>query len=72
MTRNKAGRKPLEDEPASKTINVRVTPAQRLALKRVASENPSRGGVSGVIREAVNEYVSDYDERRRPFRTHKM
>jgi hypothetical protein len=41
-----------------------VTPAQRLELRRVASDN--RTGVAGLIREAVNEYVADYGERR-PF-----
>jgi hypothetical protein len=56
------GRKPLHDVPASARISVAVTPAQRLELRRVASD--SRSGVSGLIREAVNEYVSDYGERR--------
>jgi hypothetical protein len=38
-----------------------VTPAQRLELRRVASEN--RTGVAGILREAVNEYVADYTDR---------
>lgn len=58
------GRPPQHDVPASARIWVRVTPAQRLELRRVASDN--RTGVSGIIREAVNEYVSDYGGRR-PF-----
>jgi hypothetical protein len=65
------GRPPLDEEPATTAIRVRVTPAQRLELRRVADENGT--GMSGVIREAVNEYVSDYREtQRRPFRRHKM
>lgn len=58
------GRPPLNDVPATTRIMVRVTPAQRLELRRVATDN--RTGVSGIIREAVNEYVSDYGDRR-PF-----
>ena len=38
-------------------VGVRVTPAQRLDLKQVAAENGTN--VTGVIREAVNEYVAD-------------
>jgi RNase P/RNase MRP subunit POP5 len=45
-------------------VSFALTPAQRLELKRVATANGT--GVSGVIREAVNEFVSDYGERR-PF-----
>jgi hypothetical protein len=62
------GRPPLYDAPATTRIWVRVTAAQRLELQRVASDN--RTGVSGVIREAVNEYVSDAGDRR-PFRPRK-
>jgi len=60
----RTGRPPLNDVPATTRISVRVTPAQRLDLRRVATDNGT--GVSGVIREAVNEYVTDYDDRR-PF-----
>jgi hypothetical protein len=56
------GRPPLADAPATSRIYVRVTPAQRLELRRVASDN--RTGMSGIIREAVNEFVSDYGDRR--------
>jgi hypothetical protein len=62
------GRPPLNEEPATERINVRLTSAQRLELRRVATDNGT--GMSGVIREAVNEYVSDYGERR-PFRPYK-
>jgi len=61
------GRPPLYEDAATDRIWVRVTPAQRLELQRVASEN--RTGVSGIIREAVNEYVSDYGDRRTFVRT---
>jgi hypothetical protein len=63
MTRKRpTGRPPLYDVPASERIYVYVTPAQRLELRRVASD--SRTGVAGIISEAVNEYVADYGERR--------
>jgi hypothetical protein len=58
----RTGRKPLADGPSTTRIAVRVTPAQRLELRRVASENGV--GMSGIIREAVGEFVSDYAERR--------
>lgn len=61
------GRPPLNDVPATTRISVRVTPAQRLDLRRVATENGT--GVSGILREAVNEYVNDYDDRRTFVRT---
>ena len=56
------GRPRLGDRPASSWIHLRVTPAQRLELRRVADENHQR--VSSVVREAVDEFVSDYRERR--------
>jgi hypothetical protein len=65
----KIGRPPLESEASTKRIQVRVTPAQRLEMTRVATENQT--DVSGVMREAINEYVSDYREGRRPFRRRK-
>jgi hypothetical protein len=57
------GRPPLDDVAATSRVQLRVTPAQRLELRRVADENGT--GMSGVIREAVNEYVSDYRDKRR-------
>jgi hypothetical protein len=62
------GRPALYDTPASSRITFAVTPAQRLELRRVASDNGT--GMSGIIREAVNEFVSDYGERR-PFHKKK-
>lgn len=58
----KVGRPTLDAEPATDRIQVRVTPGQRLDLLRVAEENGT--DISGVIREAVNEYVADYCDRR--------
>ena len=58
------GRKPIADVPASTRISVAVTPAQRLDLQRLASDN--RTGLSGIIREAVNEFAADSGERK-PF-----
>jgi hypothetical protein len=49
-------------------ISVSVTAAQRLELRRIASDNHT--GVAGIIREAVNEYAADYGERQ-PFRRPK-
>lgn len=68
MSKRAPGRPRLYDVPASDRITVNVTPAQRLALQRVASDN--RTGVAGIIRDAVNEYVGDYGERR-PFHRRK-
>ena len=64
MTRR--GRRPTFDEPATAHLNIRVTPGQRLELRRVAAENGMR--VSAVVRDAVNEFVADYREGGRVFR----
>jgi len=64
----RTGRPPLSDVAATQRITVRVTPAQRLELRRVASDN--RTGMAGIIREAVNEYVADYGDHH-PFRMPK-
>jgi hypothetical protein len=66
---SKAGRPRLYDTPASARITFAVTPAQRLELRRVASDN--RTGLSGILREAVNEFVADYGERQ-VFRRKKL
>jgi hypothetical protein len=57
----KRGR-PRSADAATERVVVRVTPAQRLDLRRVASD--SRTGVSGIVREAIDEYVSDFRDRR--------
>jgi hypothetical protein len=62
------GRPPLFDVAASERIYVNVTPAQRLELRRVAGDNGT--AVAGIIRDAVNEYVADYGDRK-PFTRRK-
>jgi hypothetical protein len=62
------GRPPLFDVPVTARIYVHVTPAQRTDLQRVASDNKT--DVAGIIRDAVNEYVADYRDRK-PFRRRK-
>jgi len=52
--------------PAERSISVRVTVEQQRELRKVAAENRTR--VSSVIREAVDEYVSDYRESGGVFR----
>jgi hypothetical protein len=56
------GRPRLADVPATSSIRVRCTPAQHLELRRVADENGQR--LSTVVREAVDEFVGDYRDRR--------
>jgi hypothetical protein len=53
------------DEPTTVILRIRVTPAQRRDLEQVARDN--RDTVSGVIREAVNEFAADYRENRPVF-----
>jgi len=67
VTVSRRGR-PRSPEPASSRIDVRMTAAQRLALREVASENGMR--LSAMVREAVDTWVGDYRDRR-VFRTHK-
>jgi len=50
------------DEPASSRVTIRLTPGERADLDRVARDNRMR--TATVVREAVNEYVSDYRDRR--------
>jgi hypothetical protein len=69
MSKRPPGRPPIADVPSTARIEVRVTPAQRLEVRRVASENGT--GIAGIIREAINEYVADYTERR-PFVRRKL
>jgi hypothetical protein len=69
MTKRTTGRPRLADVPASTSFRVRCTPAQRLELQRVASENGQR--LSTVVRNAVDEYCGDYRDRRVFRRTSK-
>ena len=64
MKKRTVGRPPIADTPATARISVRVTPAQRLELQRMASDNQT--GVAGLLREAINEVVADSHDRR-PF-----
>lgn len=61
-TKRPPGRPPIADVPSTARIELRMTPAQRLELRRVASDH--RTGMAGILREAVNEFVADYGERR--------
>jgi len=56
------GRPSIDDEPALLVIHVRVTERQRAELRQVEAELGL--DCSGIIREAVNEFVSDYSERK--------
>jgi len=51
------GRPPIYGIPASARLVVRVTPAQRLELVRVADANGT--GISDVVRELIDERVED-------------
>jgi hypothetical protein len=53
------------DEPATTVLRIRVTLAQRRDLEQVARVNGET--VSGVIREATDEYVADYRENQPVF-----
>ena len=55
------GRLPLADAPATSRIEIRVSPAQRVELQRIADINGLR--LSTMIREAVNVYAADSGER---------
>jgi len=62
MSTNKRGRPPIAEAAMNSPVRVRLTPALRLELRRIADE--SGGGVAGVIREAIAEYVEEEEERR--------
>lgn len=59
--KRKPGRPALFFVAATRSVEFRVTSGQLEALRQVASDE--RKTVSSVIRDAVNEYVSDYRER---------
>jgi hypothetical protein len=56
------GRPRLGEVPATRSIRVRCTPAQHLELRRVAGETGQR--LSTIVRDAVDEFVGDYCDRR--------
>lgn len=60
-TKRTRGRPPLYDTRATARVELHLTPAQRLELRRIA--DASGTGIAGVIREAVNCYVTDYGGR---------
>lgn len=59
--RRRPGRPSLYGARANKRIEFVVTAEQRRELEHVAAEQGKP--IATVIREAVNEYVSDYSER---------
>jgi hypothetical protein len=61
MSDRRRGR-PRVPAPAAARLALRLTPAERLELRRVALENGTTA--SGLVREAVNGYVADYADRR--------
>lgn len=60
--RRSLGRPSLYGQKASERIEFVVTPEQRRELERVAAEQGKP--LASVIREAVNEFVGDYCERK--------
>jgi hypothetical protein len=55
----------VASEIASERIWAWLTKSERVALSQVADETGM--DIAVVIREAVNDYVSDYSERRHVF-----
>lgn len=56
------GRRPRSDEPSTERVEFVATRSERRELQAVANECKKK--VAAVVREAVNEYVSDYRERK--------
>lgn len=61
-TRTKPGPKPRDGEPMDAAIRIRVNARHRAELEQVAAELDM--DVATIIRDAVNEFVADYRERR--------
>ena len=61
-----AGRPAVNVEPATDRIQVRVTAAQRLEVRRIADANGTT--VSGLMREAIDEIATDCRDGPRLFR----
>lgn len=59
------GRPPRAGVRSTEMVSFAMTPDELHALKVVAKENNAK--VAQVIRDAVNEYVSDYSDRGGPF-----
>lgn len=65
MTAVRLGRPPrIETEIASEQLFIRVTPGERRAIGHAADE--LRITITELIRQAVNEFVGDFSERK-PF-----
>jgi TRAP-type C4-dicarboxylate transport system substrate-binding protein len=61
--RRKPGRPTrVEGEAASERIWSFLTPTERAELQRVADDTGQR--VAELVRDAINEYVADFSERR--------
>ncbi len=58
---NKPGRPRTFDERSDAKVEIRVTPAQRLELERLARENHT--GLSAMLRDAALCYCADARER---------
>lgn len=61
MMAGRRGRRPRADTASTHTVRFLVTESERKELQAVAKENGQP--VSTLIRDAVNEFVSDYKER---------
>ena len=60
------GRPRLDVDALTVRVSLRVTPAQRRDLRRVACLNHT--DVAGVLRDAVNDYVADFRDGEPVFR----
>jgi hypothetical protein len=56
------GRPSRQNEPSTEKVETRLTVRERIDLQAVAREHGQP--VSVILREAVNEFVADYRERR--------
>jgi hypothetical protein len=62
MIRRRGRRRRVEEEAASERVWARVTASERAALEALSREMGEAMGV--LIRDAINEYVADFGERR--------
>jgi hypothetical protein len=58
----RAGRPPRAEVPSHARVEILVTEEEHARLRQLAQEN--RSTLAGIVREAVNEYVSEWLERR--------
>lgn len=59
---SRRGRPPRADRRATKRVEFVVTEEERADLERVATE--TKQPVAAVIRQAVDEFVADYREKK--------